>query len=272
MKVIDCEVSVICGDPFEQKTGIIVIEAGESSSPILSWADRKILTISVSPPTEVGVRRAYALILEEALKQKVASVALPVLGLSCLPSEVASAKIFVQELLKIIRANKRVPLRKILICSKEEGVARIFQKTSEGYIHHFVGELKGGPYVTVDAIIEVEGGLVLIERSNPPYGLALPGGFVDYGESLEEAVKREAKEETNLDLEGLCQLHTYSSPDRDPRFHTVSTVFIAKGRGQPKSGDDAKSLKIIPHGALLDLNYAFDHKNVIRDYLDFRKK
>jgi len=132
--------------------------------------------------------------------------------------------------------------------------------------------MRRGPFLTVDAIIEVGGGVVLIERSNPPFGAALPGGFVDAGESLEEAVKREAREETGLELTGLRQFHTYSAPDRDPRFPTVSTVFIAKGKGTPKSGDDAASLKVVPMSEIEGMNLAFDHHDILRDYLHGRGK
>ncbi len=128
------------------------------------------------------------------------------------------------------------------------------------------------PFVTVDMIIELPEGMVVIERRNPPYGWALPGGFVDMGESLEDAARREAMEETNLKLEDLRQMHTYSDPKRDPRFHTVSTVFIARGVGVPRSGDDAKNLKIVPYADLLKIDYAFDHKQVVRDYLSLRIK
>lgn len=128
------------------------------------------------------------------------------------------------------------------------------------------------PFVTVDMIIELPQGMVVIERLNPPYGWALPGGFVDVGESLEDAARREAKEETNLDLVDLRQMHTYSDPQRDPRFHTVSTVIICRGVGIPRSGDDAKNLKIVPYADLLKIDYVFDHKLVIEDYLKIRKK
>ena len=121
--------------------------------------------------------------------------------------------------------------------------------------------------MTVDIIIECIEGIVLIERSNPPYGWALPGGFVDYGESLEKAALREAKEETNLDLVDLRQFHTYSASDRDPRFHTISTVFIAEGQGEPRAGDDAKGVKVVRYEDLLELDYAFDHKEIIEEYL-----
>ena len=91
-------------------------------------------------------------------------------------------------------------------------------------------EVYKNPIPTVDIIIEIESkGIVLIKRKNPPYGWAIPGGFVDYGESLEEAAMREAKEETNLDVKLARQFHTYSDPKRDPRHHSISTVYISKG-------------------------------------------
>ena len=106
------------------------------------------------------------------------------------------------------------------------------------------------PVPTVDIVIEVRTprgrrGIVLVERRNPPPGWALPGGFVDYGETLEAAAVREAREETGLEVDLLGQLHTYSDADRDPRLHTVSTVFVAKARGVPKGGDDARRARVV---------------------------
>lgn len=121
------------------------------------------------------------------------------------------------------------------------------------------------PLPTVDVIIEISGGIILIKRKNPPQGWALPGGFVDYGESLEEAVRREAMEETGLELEDLRQLHTYSDPGRDPRRHTISTVFAATATGSPKAGDDAAAVKIFPVEKIPPLT--FDHSRIIDDYL-----
>ncbi len=120
------------------------------------------------------------------------------------------------------------------------------------------------PLPTVDVIIEYGGGVVLIKRRNPPYGWALPGGFVEYGETLEEAAVREAREETGLEVELLRQMHTYSEPSRDPRGHTISTVFIARGRGQLRASDDAAEARVFKKDALPPL--AFDHGRILEDY------
>ena len=118
---------------------------------------------------------------------------------------------------------------------------------------------------TVDVIIEVEEGIVLIKRKNPPYGWALPGGFVDYGESLEEAALREAKEETTLDVELLSQLGAYSDPARDPRQHTISVVFIARASGKPRAADDAAEVRVFGRSSLPE-ELAFDHGKILQDY------
>jgi len=126
------------------------------------------------------------------------------------------------------------------------------------------------PVPAVDLIIEIEGqGLVLIERLNPPPGWALPGGFVEVGESLEQAAVREAKEETCLDVKLLGQFHTYSDPKRDPRMHCISTVFVARATGTPRAEDDAKSVAIYPKDQLPDV-LAFDHRQILEDYLSSR--
>lgn len=126
------------------------------------------------------------------------------------------------------------------------------------------------PIPTVDIIIEIDDKIVLIERKNPPYGWALPGGFVDYGESFETAAAREAREETGLDVENLLQFHTYSSPGRDERFHTSSTVFIGQAEGIPKAGDDAGKAALFTKGSLPEL--AFDHGEILADYYAAKKE
>ena len=126
------------------------------------------------------------------------------------------------------------------------------------------------PFPTVDILIETAPGtVVLIRRKNPPLGWAIPGGFVDWGETLEAAAVREAKEETGLDVELVRQLHSYSDPARDPRFHTISTVFVARAEGAPEGADDAAEARVFPHDALPE-PLVFDHANILQDWFDGR--
>jgi 8-oxo-dGTP diphosphatase len=130
------------------------------------------------------------------------------------------------------------------------------------------------PVPTVDIIVELRDRpdypIVLIERRNPPFGWAIPGGFVDYGESVETAAKREAKEEISLDVELIEQFYVYSDPKRDPRQHTISIVFLAMATGQPQAADDAKNIGIfsldnLPH------QLCFDHNQILQDYWHYRQ-
>lgn len=122
------------------------------------------------------------------------------------------------------------------------------------------------PLPTVDIIIEHPEGIILIYRKNEPVGWALPGGFVDYGETLESAAVREAKEETSLAISNLRLLGCYSDPQRDPRQHTISTVFVALGTGTPRAADDAADLAIFSPSEL-PANLCFDHRTILDDYL-----
>jgi ADP-ribose pyrophosphatase YjhB (NUDIX family) len=131
------------------------------------------------------------------------------------------------------------------------------------------------PFPTVDIIIiyeeeGVERGVVLIYRKNPPRAWALPGGFVDYGESLEDAAVREAREETGIEIKDLIQFHTYSDPERDPRHHSISTVFIARGNGPYRAKDDAESIGIFPFNEIPE-EMAFDHRRILSEYLEKRR-
>ncbi len=125
------------------------------------------------------------------------------------------------------------------------------------------------PLLAVDLIIRLpgaQGRIVLIERRNPPPGWALPGGFVDLGEMAEAAAVREAREETRLEVRLRCLLGCYSAPDRDPRGHTASVVYVADGRGEPRACDDARDLRLVdPREPGLPL--AFDHRRILDDYL-----
>lgn len=228
---------------------------------------------------EAKIRAASRSALAEAQKLGVSSIAFPALGCGVggFP-HLASAKIMAQEVLKYLR-DEKATLKEIIFCLYDQEAFDAFKKGVEGYLDYVTHKLQAGPFVTVDALIELpvpggskdETGVVLIERSNPPFGWALPGGFVDYGESLEEAVRREIKEETNLDLIEARQFHTYSMFDRDPRFHTVGTVFTGKASGDLKAGDDAKGAQIISFAKLDTIPFAFDHKKIIQDYLRYKR-
>ena len=127
------------------------------------------------------------------------------------------------------------------------------------------------PAIAVDTIIEMTDRpgrpIVLIERRNPPHGWAIPGGFVDVGETLEAAAMREAKEETSLEVSLKCLLGIYSSPARDPRGHTVTPVYIAEARGEPQAADDARHLQLFTPKETPVL--AFDHDLIIADYVEY---
>lgn len=121
------------------------------------------------------------------------------------------------------------------------------------------------PIPTVDIIIRTPDGVVLIKRKNPPHGWAIPGGFIDYGESAEQAAQREAAEETSLRVENLEQFRVYSDPDRDPRHHTLTVVFTAGAQGRPRAADDAAEIGVFKPDALPE-PLAFDHAKILSDY------
>ncbi len=137
------------------------------------------------------------------------------------------------------------------------------------------------PKPTVDAVIDMGPGVVLIRRKNPPLGWALPGGFVDEGERVESAAVREALEETGLEITLDDLLYVYSDPARDQRMHTLSIVFTAHATGTPRAADDAAAVRLVSHEQLRSLlesqeprleglPFAFDHADILRDYVAWR--
>lgn len=124
------------------------------------------------------------------------------------------------------------------------------------------------PLIAADVIAEIGTRIVLIERRNSPLGWAIPGGFVDVGEQVEAAAVRELREETALEVELRALLGIYSRPDRDPRGHTVTAVYVGRARGEPRADDDAKGIGLFTPDAL-PTPLAFDHAEILADYLRF---
>jgi 8-oxo-dGTP diphosphatase len=251
MKIGNCEIRVVRAGLEDSQADVVV-----KSEP---------------KPDEISIRNACAEALRSADEKKSKSIAFPALGCGAggFPLK-ASAKIMAQEVMKHLREAK-TSLKEIVFCIHEKKAYEIFDKNVAGYIDYMLTKQGRGPFVAVDAIIDIDGGIVIIERSNPPFGWALPGGFVDNYESLEDAVKREMKEETDLELLELKQFHAYSKPGRDPRFHTIGIVFTAKGKGAPKAGDDAANLKVIKLTDIDKIPFAFDHKEILGDYIAYQK-
>lgn len=127
------------------------------------------------------------------------------------------------------------------------------------------------PLLAVDVIVEMgtPPRVVLVRRRHPPPGWAIPGGFVDVGETLAQAARRELREETALQVELTELLGCYSDPARDPRGHTVTVVFLGRARGEPRAGDDAGEVALFDPAALPDM--AFDHAQILADYRELRR-
>lgn len=179
------------------------------------------------------------------------------------------SKIAAQELFRLAKNKKRVCLKQVCFVVKTRQIEEVLKKNLINYWEHLKNN--PGPFLTVDGIVQYRGGIVLVKRTNPPLGWALPGGFVDYGESLEAAVAREVKEEINLDFKAIKQFKAYSAEKRDPRFHTVSIVFFGEGRGRLKAASDAKDARVFllkGRDSLEELpeDIAFDHKKIIKEW------
>ncbi len=210
------------------------------------------------------VRNATRSVLKLCMVKGIKEVAFPILGAGVGGLNIVLAsKIMVQEFFKAIR-QKQAPERILLVFYTQ----RDFEKglVSFSYLDHLISKTMQGPFVTVDAVVfdnlKEPSKVVLIKRRNPPFGWALPGGFLDYGETVEQAVVRELKEETALDYKDFKQLHVFSDPNRDERFHTVTVAFVGKAEGVPIASSDAAEAMWFELDKLPE-KIAFDHLDII---------
>ncbi len=251
---------------FKYKDTVIKI----SKTDLSSLKSERVIKFDISSD-ELRIRNDCFSALDAANNSKLKSLIFTPLSYNTGESQFSlSAKIMAQEVFKHIK-DAKTTLREITFVFTENTCFTAFKDNLSNYIKYITYKLSQGPFSTIDIIIELEAGIILIERSNPPFGWALPGGFLDYGESLEVAAIREAKEETGLLLYDLAQFHAYSEPDRDPRFHTVSTVFTAKAKGRPKASSDAKDIGIFSYEKIKGMQLAFDHNKIILDYFSSKK-
>lgn len=262
----------------EQAKEFAPIKLGQS---VITWAGKLPVKFIIHSATmgmdfktnQEIISKAISSALDLANEKKIETILIPALGCGVGKFPIREAgKIMAEEVINHI--HSKTSLQKISFVLHTQTVYQAFKESFQNHAEYILRKLSKIPIPTVDAIIEIEKNkIILIKRNNPPYGWALPGGFVGYNESLEECVMREVEEETSLKVTDLKQFHTYSEPGRDPRFHTVSTVFIVKTKGSPFAKSDAKSFKIIDLKKLPPKReFAFDHWQIIRDWLKSRFK
>ncbi len=229
-----------------------------------------VATMRMDFKTDYGiVRRCARSVFELCHEKGIREVAMPALGAGTGGLDTAMvAKIQAQEFFKAVRKGLGIERVIFVFYSDNDFKAGL---SAKDYLAHLVGKTMQGPFLTVDAVVfdrlHNPERIVLIRRKNPPFGWALPGGFLDYGETVEYAAARELKEETGLDYEYQRLLGVYSDPNRDERFHTVTTAFYGIAEGTPKAADDAQDAKWFLVSELPN-EMAFDHRKIIQDAME----
>ncbi len=217
---------------------------------------------------EETIRKATRNTLLEAKRLKVRSLSFPALGCGTgkFPYS-ACSKIMAQEVFKFVHFDTPGRLKEIRFVLRSKKAFNIFEDIVYNYITYIYEKIQKGPFLTVDGIVPFGRKILLIERKNPPFGWALPGGFVDWGETVEEAVKREVEEETGIKAKSLDFFGVYSNPQRDPRFHTVSCVYVIRPLNRNfKASSDAKNIGLFSRRDIKRLHLAFDHRNILEDF------
>jgi O-acetyl-ADP-ribose deacetylase len=216
------------------------------------------------------IRKATRSALEKTKEEAIKSIALPALGCGVGGfRKDEAAKIMLEEVMTYAQKSKN--LDKVLFVLYDDQTYRVFKKIIEERFKVIKRKIEDHPIPTVDIIINKSEKIILIKRENPPFGWAIPGGFIEIGETVEEAAEREAKEETGVKVKNLKQFRVYSDPNRDPRFHAISCVFTAETDDEAKASSDAKEARFFKQDKLPE-KIVFDHKKIIDDYFKSRSK
>ncbi len=216
-------------------------------------------------PVSENSRREFERAIKTVTKLSCVSVALSVPD--CKTGKISvqnSFRTMMEEIISAVGRGER--FRKISVILPEN-CFNICEKIATELLESITKKTFRNPYPAADVIIKKSRGVVLIYRRNFPQGWAIPGGFINFGESAENAAMREAKEETGLKIKNLKLFGVFSKPGRDPRFHTISIVFTADGEGEICPGDDASKAKIFHRNALPE-NIAFDHREILERFFD----
>jgi len=243
--------------------------SGIKTKSISNKSNRKryILHVSIPDASRKEIRDKIKETVRDCLQQmekfSCTSALLPVFG--CMTNKISvqeSFKIMMGEIISSWGQMKN--LGNIIVILPENSFERC-EKVATEMLQHLVRKIFRNTYPASDTIIKKDGGVVLIYRKNPPRGWAIPGGFINYGESAEDAAIREAKEETGLDITNLNLFGVFSDPQRDPRFHTLSIVFVADGRGKIHPGDDALKARVFYRDGLPE-DVVFDHREILKRF------
>lgn len=245
-------------------------EAQTEKNPF-SYLERKAMIEKVLPNVKIIPIPDFnnLKLWSEYIQYKAAEVTTIYTGNNWTAKAFAKTGIKVKKLKYISPANGTIIRNKI---KQGEDISKdvpkgIYEYVKKNESRAWMMDIKGRPQIATDGIIRYQNKIVLIERKFPPFGYALPGGFIEEGESADKAMQREIKEEINLETSNVKFVGTYSNPKRDPRGHVISIAYSAEGLGDLKAQDDAKKVLLIDIKEALELELTFDHKEIIKDYL-----
>jgi len=259
--ISDKIIEITCNVNGEKKIKPFNSTIGET---IFNHSNTRFSNKNIENVIKIAVRN----LLHQATKLSRTSVTLPVFYYNQGKMSIRdSFNIMLEEIISAVGYNEYPKHVILALPEKPKNLFATCEKIATEMLGCLAKKTFKNPYPASDIIITKNNGIVLIHRKNFPFGWAIPGGFIDYGESAETAAIREAKEETGLDVRNLKLFGVFSKPGRDPRFHTISIVFTADGKGKIKAGDDACKAKIFYKNALPE-DIAFDHKKILAQFFN----